>query len=101
MKIYYMSDLHKDINGDYIEKLKIPDDAEESILLLAGDLHSKGRCATVADYFADFYKYAFVGLMLEWIRKDMKEDPAIIVERLSRTIQGSISLALERYRTDL
>ena len=57
MKIYYMSDLHKDINGDYIEKLKIPDDAEESILLLAGDLHSKGRCASVADYFADFYKY--------------------------------------------
>ena len=57
MKIYYMSDLHKDINGAYIEKLKIPDDAEESILLLAGDLHSKGRCATVADYFADFYKY--------------------------------------------
>ncbi|UNY40505.1 metallophosphoesterase [Pseudaeromonas phage vB_PpeM_ KLEP7] len=43
MKIYYMSDLHKDINGDYIEKLEIPDDAEESILLLAGDLHSKGR----------------------------------------------------------
>ena len=52
-------------------------------------------------FIADFYKYAFVGLMLEWIRKDMKEDPAIIVERLSRTIQGSISLALERYRTDL
>ncbi len=51
-------------------------------------------------FIADFYKYAFVGLMLEWIRKGMKEDPHRIIRNLSLLVQGSISSALERYRTD-
>ncbi len=51
-------------------------------------------------FIADFYKYAFVGLMLDWIRKGMKEDPHRIIEDLSLLVQGSVSAALERYRTD-
>ena len=30
-------------------------------------------------YIADFYKYAFVGVLLEWIRDDMREQPEEIV----------------------
>lgn len=52
-------------------------------------------------FISDFYKYAFVGLVLEWIRGGMKQDPAQIIERLSLLIQGDISRALERYRTDV
>ncbi|MEG0442230.1 MAG: TetR-like C-terminal domain-containing protein [Oscillospiraceae bacterium] len=48
---------------------------------------------------ADFYKYAFVGLMLDWIRQGFKEDPALIVDRLSTLIQGDIGRALDKYRT--
>ena len=51
-------------------------------------------------FIADFYKYAFVGLMLDWIRKGMKEEPHRIIEDLSLLVQGSVSSALERYRTD-
>ncbi len=51
-------------------------------------------------FIADFYKYAFVGLMLDWIRKGMKEDPHAIIADLSLLVQGSVSAALERYRTD-
>lgn len=51
-------------------------------------------------FIADFYKFAFVGLMLEWIRNGMKEDPEQIVGRLSVLIQGDISRALEKYRID-
>lgn len=49
---------------------------------------------------ADFYKYAFVGLMLDWIRKGMKEDPEVIIRHLSLLVQGNVSSALEHYRTD-
>ena len=31
-------------------------------------------------FIADFYKYGFVGLVLEWIDKGMKEDPKQIIE---------------------
>jgi probable dihydroxyacetone kinase regulator len=36
------------------------------------------------EFFADFYKYAFVGLVLEWVRTDMKEDPKELVARVAR-----------------
>lgn len=45
-------------------------------------------------FIADFYKYGFVGLVLEWIDKGMKEDPKKIIERLNALIQGSFAHAL-------
>ena len=51
-------------------------------------------------FIANFYKYGFVGLMLEWIKDDMKEDPKIIVDKLSLMIQGNIKESLNRVRID-
>ncbi|WP_312694009.1 TetR/AcrR family transcriptional regulator [Caproiciproducens sp.] len=51
-------------------------------------------------FIANFYKYAFTGLMLEWIRTGMKEDPSLIIERLSILIHGDIAKTLEKFRTD-
>ena len=51
-------------------------------------------------FIADFYKYAFVGLMLDWIRNDMKEDPERIIEHLGTLMYGNITKALRAYRTD-
>lgn len=73
--------------------------------LLIGVIEEQAAAMCVRDedkqFIADFYKYAFVGLVLEWIRGGMKQDPAQIIERLSLLIQGDISRALERYRTDV
>lgn len=49
-------------------------------------------------FIADFYKFAFVGLMLEWIREGMKADPHSIIDRLSVLIQGDITRALEKLK---
>lgn len=49
-------------------------------------------------FIADFYKYAFVGLMLDWIKKDMRENPQQIIDRLSTLINGDIKRALNKYR---
>lgn len=51
-------------------------------------------------FIIDFYKYGFVGLALEWIRRDMKTDPAIMAERLNTIMQGDLKRALQRFRTD-
>ena len=48
-------------------------------------------------FIADFYKYALVGLMLDWIKKDMQEEPRLIVKKLDLLVQGNIVTALERY----
>ena len=52
------------------------------------------------DFIANFYKYAFVGFLLAWIKNGLKEDPKQLVDRLSLLIHGSISTAVERFRTD-
>lgn len=48
-------------------------------------------------YVADFYKLAFVGLLLEWIRNDMSEKPEQIIDNLNKTISGDIHRALLKY----
>mgnify|MGYP000843495717 FL=1 len=51
-------------------------------------------------FIIDFYKYGFVGLAMERIRRDMKTDPAIMAERLNTIMQGDLKRALQRFRTD-
>ena len=51
-------------------------------------------------FLATLYQYMFVGLMLDWIKSDMKENPQAIVSRLELAIHGSIRAALERLRAD-
>lgn len=48
-------------------------------------------------FIADFYKYAFVGLALGWIKRGMREDPKLIVKRLSTLIRGDMTRALRKY----
>lgn len=52
-------------------------------------------------FIADFYKYAFVGIMLNWIKGDMKEDPERIIDRIDTLIHGDIRRALNKCRTDV
>lgn len=51
-------------------------------------------------FIADFYKYSFVELVLNWIKNDMQEDPKEIIKELTMLMQGNILNALENYRTD-
>ena len=72
--------------------------------LLIGVIEEKAAGMAVSDedkkFIADFYKYAFVGIMLEWISGGMKEDPKCIVEHLSILIHGDITRALDNFRMD-
>lgn len=72
--------------------------------LIIGVIEEKSKGMSVRredkNFIADFYKYAFVGLVLDWVKNNMKEDPEKIVGRLSLLISGSITTALNRYRLD-
>ena len=48
-------------------------------------------------FIADFYKFAFVGIMLEWIRTGMTADPKDIVSRMSVLLYGDVRRALLKY----
>jgi len=48
-------------------------------------------------FITNFYKYSFVGILLNWIESGMKEDPSIIVEKINILIRGSFKDALSRF----
>jgi probable dihydroxyacetone kinase regulator len=50
-------------------------------------------------FIANFYKYGFVGLMIDWINGGMKESPKTIIDRLNTLISGDIEKALSRFST--
>lgn len=60
---------------------------------------SRGIAVTEADktFIAEFYKYSFVGILLDWIRQGMTADPKEIVRRISLTMQGNVGRALEHF----
>lgn len=72
--------------------------------LILGVVEEKAKGMTVSEadrqFIADFYEHAFLGVMLEWIGGNMKEDPSAIVERTSMVLHGNIVRALNAFRTD-
>ena len=70
--------------------------------LLLNVINEEAAGITVRDedkqFIAQVYSYMFIGLMLDWIKDAMREDPQQIVEKLSKLIKGSVSVALSRFK---
>ena len=49
-------------------------------------------------FIAKIYAYIFIGVMLDWIKDDMREAPQEIVARLVKLLRGSVTAALRRFR---
>ena len=91
MNIYHS--VSKEKIENYLYKLSyqlIADVVEEKCV--GDNIPEEGK-----QFIADFYKYAFVGIMLNWIKNDMKEDPRDIIDKLSVLISGDITRALKKY----
>lgn len=49
------------------------------------------------DFIAHFYKYGFVGAMLDWIDSGMDEDYQMILDDLEMTVLGTIDLSIQNF----
>ena len=60
---------------------------------------SKGMNITASEqsFIADFYKYSFVGVMLDWIKKGMKENYHEIANDICITMNGNIKNSLQNF----
>ena len=70
--------------------------------LILGVINEETGNMTIRDedkqFIAQIYSYIFIGLMLDWIKDDMREDPQPLVDRLAKLIKGSMSEALSRFK---
>lgn len=72
----------------------------DNLLLNVVEEQSKGMAVRDEDkkFIAKVYSYCFVGLMLDWIKDDMKEEPEEIVGKLATVVQGALAGALSRFK---
>ena len=63
------------------------------------DKQSIGTSITQAqkNFIADFYKYSFVGIMLDWIKQGMKEDYEEIARMIAITLHGGIANSIRNF----
>lgn len=91
MNIYHS--VSKEKIENYLYKL--------SYQLIADVVEEKCVCDNIPEegkqFIADFYKYGFVGIMLNWIDRGMKEDYQRIVEQLSKTLRGNIANSIRNF----
>ena len=60
---------------------------------------SKGMNITKEEKMAiaNYHKYAFVGIMLDWIKNNMKQNPKQIVNDVGTILQGTINLSIYNF----
>lgn len=51
-------------------------------------------------FIADFYKFAFVGVELDWLRSGLRESPEELAGKLNRLLNGQFDLALKNLSRD-
>ena len=98
-KVFVMN-VYRCVNREQVEKYLIP--LTDQLIMGVITERAAGMTVREADqqFIAQVYSYAFVGIMLDWIRNDMRADPEELVNRLAMVIHGDITQALERFRTD-
>ena len=52
-------------------------------------------------FIAEFYKYSFVGILLDWIKQGMHADYHVIVRKMSLTMQGNVSNSIHNFSENL
>ena len=94
----FILNVHRCVHREQVEKYLQP--LVDQLLLNV--INEEAAGITVRDedkqFIAQVYSYMFIGLMLDWIKDDMREDPQQIVEKLSKLIKGSVSVALSRFK---
>ena len=92
----FIMNVYHCVSRERVEKYLMP--LTDKLLVDVIEEQPKGLFVkqTDKDFIAQIYSYVLVGLMLDWVADDMKEDPEKLVERLAIVIQGNLSAALHR-----
>ena len=93
----FILNVYHDISRDQIEKVlfKLVHGLIESIVeerSVETNLNEQQK-----NFIAYFYKYGFVGIMLDWIEKGMDENYNEIVDDLEKTVHGTIDLSIKNF----
>lgn len=92
--------VYRSVDREQVERYLKP--LIDNLLLNVVEEQAAGMTVREEDkeFIASVYSYSFVGLMLDWIKNDMKENPEQLISKLALVMQDTFTDALERFRID-
>lgn len=86
----FMKKVFKSINREHVEKYL----SKYAFKLVLDVVNEKTENTSLTqeekEFIAAFYKCAFVGMIIDWIDEDMKNNPELIVKRIGILVKGDI-----------
>ena len=94
----FIINVYRCVDRGQVEKYLSP--LVDNLLMGVIEEESAGMTVRSEDkaFIAKAYSYVFIGIMLDWIKDDMKEDPQVIVDKLSLLMKNSFGDALDRFK---
>ena len=94
----FILNVYRCVHTEQVEKYLTP--LVDNLLLEVINEEAAGMTVRDEDkqFIAKAYAYVLIGVMLDWIGDDMREDPQAVVGRLSQLLHGSIGAALTRFK---
>ena len=73
--------------------------------LIAGVVEEKSKGLDITEedkkFIANFYKYGFVGIMIEWIQAGMKENIEELVNKMSLTLHDTVTTSVQNFQQEI
>lgn len=94
----FILNVYRCVHREQVERYLSP--LVDSLLLGVLEEEAVGLVVREEDkeFIARVYSYVFIGIMLDWIKDDMKADPKLIVDKLAILMKDSLADALRRFR---
>lgn len=94
----FIMNVYRCVSREQVERYLQP--LTDQLLMGVIEELSQGMVVREEDkaFIARIYSYAFVGLMLDWIKDDMRADPEGLVKRFALVIHDNVAAALNRFR---
>lgn len=98
---YHFKDIYDLVEWSCLEDAKRALQGKKTYDLLKAVVEEKTAGMQIREeqkeFIANFYKYSFVGIMLDWIKQGMKEDYSEIVNNMVLTLHGSITNSVQNF----
>ena len=92
----FITSIYHDMSREQVERFLVP--VVSDLVKEVVDEHAARRCVREQDrdFIARFFVHALIGTVLDWIARDMRDDPQQLVQRVATIADGAIETALDR-----
>ena len=98
---YHFKDIYDLVEWSCLEDAKRALQGKKTYDLLKAVVEEKTAGMQIREeqkeFIANFYKYSFVGIMLDWIKNGMREDYREIADDTATALYGSIDNAIRNF----